>query len=127
MTALEELLAKVEAGECRAYEVGEAAMPFAAVAEGDLRRWEIVSSIEKAYDGSLDAAKALHEAVLGDEFISRHHVAAPDRWHFYVSRHAAHLDGWYPRPEKFLGIAAPARVWLIAILKALIAKEKADG
>ena len=107
--ALQELLDKVAEGE-----VHGRCLP-AQVAFGPLAKlaWA-------AQDGSLDAAKALHEAV---------------------------LPGWLARPEcggagagvKFWGctledwdtgarhdvhnMECPARAWLIAIIKALIAKE----
>lgn len=70
----------------------------------------------RAYGGSLDAAQALHEAVLPG-------------WDATVSVGACHvslsepigkdpLRGWYPGPE--VESVTPARAWLIAILKALI-------
>jgi hypothetical protein len=68
-------------------------------------------------NGSLDAAKALHEAVLPD-------------WHWNISK-----DGVAPiviasrlRPIPTVGRSiTPARAWLIAILKALIACENTNA
>ena len=77
---------------------------------------------ESAYHGSLDAAKALHEAVL------------PEHWHATVMLEgAARIDecgvdgvrrigfhgSWPARSE-----SNPARAWLLAILRALIAQEE---
>lgn len=63
-TALISLRDKVEAGTARPYEIEEAAL---AVWSEDLegsRRWEVVSSVLKGYQSSIDAAVALLEAVL---------------------------------------------------------------
>jgi len=69
-----------------------------------------------AYKGSLNAAKALHDAVLPE-------------WAWHVSSSGvAILDGPEFAMNVMGGRYAPARAWLIAILKALIAieKEQAD-
>lgn len=60
-----------------------------------------------AFDGSLDAAKALHEAVLPG-------------WGFAVTQVGANIEG----PTEFYSDDAnnPARAWLICILRALIAQ-----
>ena len=103
--ALTDLLEKVEAGGIEHYEwsVLGVAMPE--------RTW---SATKSAYHGSLNAAKALHEAVLpgwewwrdgetGDMFVGD----------------GSHLDDfWSDLYEE-----DPARAWLIAILKALIDQE----
>ena len=77
------------------------------------------SFVWAAMDGSLDAAKALHEAVLPE-------------WDCTLSIGASHASlsepiginptrGWYPGPEAEAD--TPARAWLIAILRALYARE----
>jgi len=75
-----------------------------------------------AFNGSLNAAKALHEAVLPewtlDEFGQR-----AGGWIATLGRQ----DGLTPRPAPRAMVRDnPARAWLIAILEALIVKENAD-
>lgn len=66
-------------------------------------------SFGRAYDGSLGAAKALHEAVLPDQSIR-------------IERRVGGWVVWLDNP--FQGISDyPARAWLLAILEALIAQE----
>lgn len=66
-----------------------------------------------AYVGSLDAAKALHEAVLPGWWYN----LAPN----YVHVFPAHENG---DQDAFTGLSGiPARAWLIAIIKELIAQE----
>jgi hypothetical protein len=69
----------------------------------------------RAYEGSLDAAKSLHEAVLAEwtyvDLLQR------------GQRHSAHVAKGVLR-ETYTGISDnPARAWLLAILEALIAQE----
>ena len=109
--ALTDLLAKVEAGE------------------GPLFPKDFPPNFPKkpraigAYEGSLDAAKALHEAVLPDagwgvEWISKYPNLMGSDFPYSAS------VGW---GEQHKGRAeTPARAWLIAILKALIAKDQTN-
>tara|TARA_R100000084_G_C4655255_1_gene152413 strand:- start:2797 stop:3150 length:354 start_codon:yes stop_codon:yes gene_type:complete len=67
-----------------------------------------------AYKGSLDAAKALHEAVL------------PEWGWVWSNRGKGHVtpnSGKYSRLAQTAENDDPARAWLLAILKALIAQE----
>lgn len=96
---------------------------LAKVDEGALNRWSTANTpltspqkffIQRAYNGSLDAARALHEAVLPGwdyEIVSR------------GSRRTAHV---YPDPlgrDISSGKSEnPARAWLIAVVKALISE-----
>ena len=66
----------------------------------------------RAYRGSLDAAKALHEAIL------------PGFAYEVTSYGTAAVDGM----GRYQGLAEndPARAWLICILRALIAQEEAQ-
>ena len=79
-----------------------------------------------AYNGSLDAAKALHDAVLGDGNISTPGYMAT----VYMSGKASVWDiisGASHRGEvnaPSLHAISPARAWLIAILRALIAQAE---
>jgi hypothetical protein len=63
--------------------------------------------ILNAYNGSLDAAKALHEAVLPE-------------WNHIVCRYYVYVGSFQGKSD------SPARAWLIAILKALIADENTN-
>lgn len=113
--ALKELAAKVEAGE-----VGF---------EGFCPLWHdsgLCVEAEGAYHGSLDAAKALHEAVLGDGYVSYGFK--------YCIRGNGYAGVWNvitderaeaEIPEKEHHAASPARAWLLATLRALIAMEEA--
>jgi len=102
--SLTALLAKVEAG-------GDVRpSTFKVLRDPDRAAWAV-----RAYNGSLDAAKALHEAVLPGY-----------RWEGYQGEC---FRVWQPdKPEKFIEgwDCHPARAWLIAILRALHAKEKND-
>lgn len=72
-----------------------------------------------AYNGSLDAAKALHEAVLplcDVDVEIRHASRLSDVWVFSPIDDGGHWIGTHE---------ITARAWLLAILDALIAKE--DG
>jgi hypothetical protein len=113
--ALTELLAKVEAG--------------IEPSKFDVLRWMVESNdsessscseVFPAYRGSLDAAKALHEAVLPGYAWS---LYEEDSGEFLslVSNRAnpkVYEEEWHK---------TPARAWLIAILKALIAFENTNA
>jgi len=101
LDALEECLAKVEAGT---------------VDHGSfMQEWRGSPSYSagcgvnahKAYDGSLDAAKALHEAVLPAYSLQLTHHDCEVFQNPRFSHCGEEIDN-------------PARAWLIAILKALI-------
>ena len=100
--ALRELLAKVNAGDklWEGYSDYIAMHPYHAL-------------ISDAYNGSLDAAKALHEAVLLGWWWK---AISPDPHYVQVGR---------PNIGVYSGCSDnPARAWLIAILKALIAEDE---
>lgn len=101
--ALQEVLAKVEAGvDCEKW--GFCGLD---VGLGD------ITVAHDAHNGSLDAAKALNEAVLGGWIYN----LAPWGCHVFPPEN----DG---NENAFTGINQnPARAWLIAIIKALIAQE----
>ena len=112
---LKQLADKVEAGECVWPDV-RAVKP--------VLPWGVERRIIDAYDGSLDAAKELHEAVLGDEM----------KWN--IGEEAGRLQGdpsrWCVgifcyRTDRYIVwecLDCPARAWLLAILRALIAQEE---
>lgn len=107
-TALRELLAKVEAGD------------------GDLDRslpWShafgpiVGMDARNAYRGSLDAARSLHEAVLPGWLWETDGIKL---WRVWTQREGYHFH------EAPIG-KNPARSWLIAILRALLAETGEEG
>ncbi|MDE4176374.1 hypothetical protein PXK01_19635 [Phaeobacter sp. PT47_59] len=111
LEALKELAAKVEAGTWD--EVSEA-FPLPALTFPNFGR---------AYHGSLDAAKALHDALLPASWIV-----------FSIDQDSARR--WYVTLSDTTGRAGtiphtghrsnPARAWILAILRALIAQEESE-
>ena len=104
MTALQELLAKVKAGGW------DTALSFSAF------KGKHLTTISQAYNGSLDAAKALHDAVL-------------PRWGRSVDATAPEMGievKLHSAESVSIGDHQPteARAWLIAIIEVLIAQEK---
>lgn len=111
LTALRELVAKVEADDAPAKWDGPWVNVILAVGlRPDDRHLRVI----EAYNGSLDAAKALHEALLPG-------------WPFELRERAAWTNRKRGlREPGYLGEADNlARAWLIAVLKALIAKLEA--
>ena len=110
--ALQELLAKVEAGTAIPYDL------IKLFSDKDYRY------AYAAYDGSLDAAHDLHEAVLPG-------------WDWCVTNDAARAGEMFgpmatiAKPDQSPHIfqsssGTPSRAWLIAIIKALIAEADAS-
>lgn len=101
MTALKKLIEAVEAGE-----------PDAWHGCGDVLGVENGMNLHRAFDGSLDAAKALHEALLPG-------------WDWILGEGGATV--FEPHQTFSEGIDAdneiPSRAWLIAILKAYEAQQ----
>ena len=78
-----------------------------------------------AYSGSLDAAKALHEAVLPLWVVSSFSIWGPDSSIEIYGTHTENGEGWWHTHGDGREIGrseSPARAWLIAIIKALIAE-----
>jgi hypothetical protein len=107
LQALEALLEKVEAGDVAWSDI-KCAFEQPPNLEAAIRFKEAFSQ------NSLDAAKALHEAVL-------------DGWHFDIDSGSGVCVYKDNLSEVETGHADnPSPAWLIAILKALITKEKAS-
>lgn len=108
LEALEELAAKVVAGEPGDW-------GFEALGAEDQE-----ADAADAFHGSLDAALALHEAVLSGWRIEEIHqkYSREGMGPFYVS-----LERKNDLANVLAMSASPARAWLIAILRALIAIE----
>jgi hypothetical protein len=108
--ALRELAEKVEDGDAEAVRelIVNSAVSFPPVWLG----------VGRIMEGSLDAAKALHEAVLPRQWYGIHSTATG----YSVAVHlvAGPGVGIYRSGD---GQKCPARAWLLAILKALIAQE----
>ena len=104
--SLAELIAKVEAGDI-------AKAPFWKVWVPEGQEGNLAYTAKQAASGSLDAAKALHEAVLpGWDW----EVASPDA--------AAVFSGHRISGPSFLDVSqSSARAWLLATLRALHSME----
>ena len=105
--ALMDLLDKVEWGECPHWQDAGKAIGI----NPDDRHLRVMG----AYNGSLNAAKALHEAVLPDFFWQRTGFVMT-----VTDDHTGWGNGIYGSARDDNN---PARAWLIAIIKALIDKE----
>lgn len=115
LEALTELAAKVEEGEeWPALYDGKGLYSLISSALG-VWSWEVIECVTKSYKGSLDAALALHEAVLpGCQF----HIATEANGEGFVA------EIFDCKLDRFIAHACTdrtARAWLLAIIKALIA------
>jgi hypothetical protein len=109
--AIAELIAKVEAGTLVPVDL--------IVLEPQEHAWA-----QRAYNGSLDAAKALHEAVLPGWVIGQIGQSVADG--------SGVWNAWIVAPDYLescvqsrASASDPARAWLLAILLALHAQEQA--
>ena len=110
MTALKELVAKVEVGEATH---GCFAKAFINDDLDDPSCVDAAIQSHHAFNGSLDNAKALHETVLPE-------------WSAVVRLNGV-VDVLHPQERRFdqtlVASTTPARAWLLAILRALIEQE----
>ena len=81
----------------------------------------IIKMMYEAFSGSLDAAKALHEAVLHEGAFVEIHWARRYDDESRVTIYNKGGGGWYA------GSGNPARAWLIAILRAIEDSAKHEG
>ena len=107
MTDLEKLIAAVEAGTATADDFG-ATFPHA-------HHFEHTHACG-AYEGSLDAAKRLHDALLQGWFPGMSQNTHSGIWFAWEQNKTRHCEGHG---------TDPARSWLLAILQALQAKGDA--
>jgi hypothetical protein len=116
--ALIELRDKVKAGE--AHEVQVVAKMIASAAR-DTGNMFPQNDVVKAYNGSFDAAKALHDALLPP--INQYTIdEGPSGCGCHLCIWPDGLSG--ERELQFKGLAeTPARAWLLAILEALISTD----
>ena len=103
--ALADLIAKVEAGGLPRETIAIAAFDVQPI----LTNWRGV--VADAYNGSLDAAKLLHEAVLPRYYAQVYMCTAPEMCRVDIG------GGHTGRGDN------PARAWLLAILRALHSME----
>jgi len=129
--ALTDLLEKVKADEFTPKPGGptmNAYQEFSASAEKalpqDVRAIDLLAY--RAYNGSLDAAKALHEAMLPKTAYDLSHWPN-GRYHVCLTGTHGRAGGgrWHGRNDvRSDGTAdCPARAWLIAVLRALVEME----
>ena len=128
LTALETLLEKVEAGTASKLDTHLESI-LLSITEGDIEQAGFIfSKIHFIHHGSLNAAKALFEAVLPD--IKQFSIITdPTCIKATVAAWPEGLSGAKEITGEGWHEDDPSRAWLIAILKALIAieKEQADG
>jgi hypothetical protein len=108
MSALTRLAEKVEAGT---------ATPADFVEKGLMENISAPKSAWKSYHGSLDAAMALHEAVLP----GHGYGVGPWGARVWLYSDVPKWDGCVRHEVEM--VDAPARAWLLAILRALAAGE----
>lgn len=113
LEALQTLAEKVEAGESLSGDVEF----WAALNVVFPRRGALASEVAKAYHGSLDAAKALHDAVLPGWSANVWSYPEDD-----ADVSVTKAGSGYAKDAEVKG-DNPARAWLLSILKALIAEE----
>lgn len=111
--ALTDLLAKVEAGDNAGFRKANRAVFSTPCQDMALQLREEHS--RHAYKGSLDAAMALHEAVLPNYNIGLMNKVNTGKWSALVYPKGPKIAEWVDNET-------PARAWLMAIIKALIAK-----
>jgi len=129
--ALTELLAKVEAGvkyeTMRHTRLCQRAFPKPDDFDGSRKAYS-KSAAQQAIlvwrNGSLDAAKALFEAVAMDHWRITHMWGDFDKWVVNLT----HREGDWENKRRYISVEAqcPARALLIAILSALIAQGDAQ-
>ena len=116
--ALAELISKVEAGtlipDNLIVSSEVSAMIDLAVNVSDLHG-DVWADLCNAYDGSLDAAKALHEAVLPDWYV----FIKGQKGYVWFAELMDRDDNRHPQTEG----ETPARAWLLSILRALHSME----
>ena len=117
--ALAELIAKADAGDENRF--AHSFLDEVRAWRSPLEYFEVCNQVHAAYHGSLDAAKALHEAVLPG-------------WEVEISTRdeidCAVLDPADPEGLTwFVGksLESIARAWLLAVLRALAQQEGAKG
>lgn len=115
LEALKELAAKVEAGDANYYPGQDFHLAMGGNSYDYLSKTPGSLDMDRAYHGSLDAAKALHEAVLPG-------WVAWDKSHTYFGYEIALTNG--DKDARSCSKVSEARAWLLAIIKALIAEEE---
>lgn len=121
--SLRELIKAVERGDEDAVEKAARAIRSASLDRGEVS-WIDVHGVAKAFNGSLDAAKALHDALLPGWRVANigqrygAHDDPHDAWRVWLVA-PNYLDTCVQ--EDAIAIT-PARAWLLAILRAMEAE-----
>lgn len=114
---LARLIEAVGAGTARPGQYGHPDVMFMEVWPPTVSGPQLWQYASEAYDGSLDAAKRLHDALLPDA-----------EWYPCLRREGRHFGHMYPTDDGEEGVYSeadnPARAWLLAILRAM---EGRDG
>ena len=111
MSALDDLIKAAEDG----------ARPWR---EPDDSNWPYARFALEAFDGSLDAALRLHEALLPGWRVLQLHQFEVGHWLAQVYQpQDEDYPKWTPYPKAEATSDVPARSWLLAILRALKAQE----
>lgn len=105
--ALDKLIAAVEAG-------GETRTGIEEISAGVFGLSETSVDVGTAYNGSLDAAKALHDALLPGWGCS---IFSSPGYGYWICK-AVRVEGGLFREEVGHNETNPARAWLLAILRA---------
>ena len=114
--ALDKLIEAVEAGENWPPLYGHSDL-YDRIADAlGTRDWAAVERVTKAYHGSLDAAHALHKAVLPGWRVGGLAQGDGGRWYITLLDPDDRAAGSWQQP-------APARAWLLAILRAMKESE----
>ena len=127
--ALEALAEKVESGE---FPVDTSARDLGLANATEATGLPVIKKMYEAFSGSLDAAKALHEAMLPGwavDDISQNGRLAGEPWgcrlaYWNASRPSLNKTVSYGYGHQNGPDPTTARAWLIAILRALIAEAK---
>lgn len=112
MTDLDRLIEAVEAGDRDSFLAIMRAMAEKLLDDGG-RYWSVYDT-KKAFDGSLDAAKRLHDALLPG-WVWNVVDSETTVWPAYPGDPKNYQDGYSE--------GNPARAWLLAILRAVKARE----
>ena len=115
LTALKELAEKVEAGEGFGSVDNAAALAFPPESAGGPCTFHMVS---KAHQGSIDAAKATHEAVLG---VAGYKIDGDIVSSTYRCRVEVGIRYFVEEST------SPTRAWLLAIIRAKIAELESEA
>lgn len=117
MTDLDKLIAAVSEGTL----IGENLMVSRDLSEAmDNVAGESWGDVCSAYEGSLDAVRDLHNALLPDWKVKTIHQFEAGQWHVAIYRQMGSMwPKWEPYPETQAVNDIASRAWLVAVLDAI--------